>query len=83
MDKKFLSAKDIDLSNAVFFELSNPYYTGTQCNNMDFNFEYPKERIHIIQTIKLAVRCGLDIKFKSYNREAEEWTRNYYETYKS
>ena len=82
-EPRILKVSDIDLSNTVFFELSNPLYTGEECNVMEFAYDFPKERLHIIQIIKLAVRCGLTIKFHSYNKQAEKWVVDYFEMYRS
>ena len=78
-----IDASNIDMSNTVFMNVSNPYYSGDEVNIMEFCFEYPEERIHIISMIKMAVRCGLHIVYHSDNKEAEKWVRDYHEYYKS
>lgn len=82
-DLPLVSASDIDFSNTVFMTLSNPSYQGEEINTMDVAYEYPKERIHIIEMIKLAVRCGMKISFHSDNKKAMDWLIDYYEEYKS
>lgn len=78
-----LNMSDIDTYDVVFFELSNPYYIGDECNVMEFGYQYPQEKIHIIETIKMAIRCGLRIKFHSQNPKADTWVHEYYDYYRS
>lgn len=74
------SLADIDDSNAVFITLNNPHYS--ESIQMDYGFEWPKDKIHIIQAIKGAVRMGLEIKtLQSNNPEADKYIREYYEEY--
>ena len=73
---------DVDDSNAVFILLDNPHYL--KSIPMDYSFEWPKDKVLIIQTIKGAVRMGLTIKtLQSNNPEAERFMNNYFEEYNS
>ena len=74
---------DIDMGDTVFITLSNPHYDGEEINRIEVGYEYPKEKIRIIEAVKLAVRCGLTFSFHSQNAEAEDFTARYYEEYKS
>ena len=74
---------EVDISNVVFFELSNPHYDGGEINHMDLSYKFPEDKKYIIGIIKLATRCGLDLKFHSHSSEAGSWTARYYEHYKS
>lgn len=78
-----VSVADIDNSKTVYLELSNPYYKNDECNIMEMCFQYPNECQHIIQTLKLAVRCGLQIKFSSQDKQVEKWVSSFYEYYRS
>ena len=73
------SLADIDDSNAVFITLNNPHYP--ESIQMDYDFEWPNERIRIIQAIKGAVRMNLKIGMFSNNKEAMKFMDYYYREY--
>jgi hypothetical protein len=81
MDNNYIiELADVDDSNAVFITLDNPHYAKSV--QMDYGFEWPKDKIQIIQAIKGAMRMGLKIKtMTSNNPEAEKFMNNYYEEY--
>lgn len=77
--KCFLSAADIDTSNGVTVVLDNPYYQNSI--EMELGYEWPKDRIHLIQIIKAAVRMNLKITMYSPNKEANGFINRYYREY--
>ena len=77
--KGVVDASTIDISNVVFMAVSNPYYPGEEINVMEFAFKYPEEKIHMIEVIKLVVRCGLQLKYHSYSDKAIKWLGEYYQ----
>lgn len=82
MSDHIISVADIDDSNAVFITLNNPHYNNSI--QMDYGFEWPKDKIQIIQAIKGAVRMGLTVDtLRSNNPEAERFMHNYLEEYNS
>lgn len=82
MDKHIICLADVDDSNAVFISLNNPHYKDSI--QMDYGFEWPKDKTKIIQAIKGAVRMGLSITtLKSNNPDADRFINNYYEEYNS
>lgn len=76
----FINFANVDDSNAVFITLDNPHYP--KSIQMDYGFEWPKDKVQIIQAIKGAVRMGLVVKtLHSNNPEADRFISNYYEEY--
>lgn len=81
-DSAIINVADIDTSNGVYITLDNPHYS--KSIQMDYGFEWPKDKVQIIQAIKGAVRMGLTIKaLQSDNPEAERFMNNYFEEYNS
>lgn len=71
---------DVDDSNAVFITLDNPH--NPESIQMDYGFEWPKDKKYIIQAIKGAARMGLEIKtLQSNNPEADKYINEYYKEY--
>lgn len=81
-DNHIVSLADVDMSNAVFITLDNSHYP--KSIPMDYGFEWPKDKVLIIQAIKGAVRMGLTVKIlRSNNPEADRFISNYFEEYNS
>lgn len=72
---------DVDTSNGVIITLNNPH--NPESIQMDYGFEWPKDKVYIIQAIKGAARMGLSIQMQSENPEAERFITEYYNEYTS
>lgn len=70
---------DIDISNSVYFTMINPHYAESLI--MDFTYEYPEDRIRILEMFKFAQRLDLRLTYKTKNSEADEWLKELYTTY--
>lgn len=70
---------DIDISNSIYFTMTNPHYVDSLI--MDFTYEYPRDRIRILEMFKFAQRLGLKMTYKSQNEEAIEWLDELNEVY--
>lgn len=79
MNNEITCLADIDLTNSVYFLLKNPHYAGSEI--MDLSFEYPKDRINILQIFKEAQRLDLSLYYRAHNHEALEWLAELYKTY--
>ena len=80
---KIIDVASVNDSDIVKFKISNPFYKGDECNLMEVGYEYPREKLRIIEIVKTAVRLGLSLSFTSRNDQALKWTENYYEEYRS
>lgn len=72
---------DVDTSKGVTLTFSNTHID--EQNTMEVGCEWPRDKIIIMQLIKLAVRLDLDFKYQAFNKEAEDYISAYYEEYNS
>lgn len=76
---KAVLLSDIDISNSCFFTMTNPHYKDSLV--MDFAYEYPQDRLRILEMFKFAQRLDLKITYNSRNAKACEWMSELYDTY--
>ena len=76
---KAILLSEIDISNSVFFTMTNPHYKDSLV--MDFAYEYPQDRLRILEMFKFAQRLDLKITYNSMNPKACAWLDELYETY--
>ena len=70
---------DVDISNTVFFKMTNTHYRNSLI--MDFAYEYPQDKLRILEMFKFAQRLDLEIEYNSINPDACEWLDELYDTY--
>ena len=79
MGLQVIDLADVDTSGLVVIELDNPHFA--ESIPMELGFNWPEDRIKIIQAIKTAVRLNLKISMYSYNEEADKFIHYYYREY--
>ena len=76
---QLLSASEIDTTNGVYITIDNPHFSDSI--PMELGFQWPEDKINIIQAIKAAVRLNLKISMHSQNKEADSFINYYYREY--